>query len=628
MSFQTPLQTSLKSALESGIGAIDWLTSAAEMLAALRLLSDAPEKPLERDTELTTAEWAKVRGHAEQIWRESCSAEELGSSLASPFAQTLDAKRWPPGYFENLRLAVRELASEADRSELPYNWLVPVTMLLDAAGDAREPAWLPLDVALLTATLAGGWKGGVGTTVYCAFEGAGFPALFFGAGGVGTKVLLEIPDEQTASLWAALAVASSVDVRVIVAAPFDRLSFERLSRLEYISKDHPLAAVVVPPAGLMSSEVTLPDNSSSRLSSEAKGVLLASVMGLGRGVCVVLNSFLYRSSITDQEFKRTLISQGLETVISLPAGTAGMGSNLAASIVILDRFKAETDLEPGKPERGVFMVDATKIGRIHPGISENSLTFQLVALVKTRENGKLSRLVSIDELAKNDFNLLPTRYVRSDEAEHLADLLSRMDTVRLSDLVEIYRPQPSPKAGRNKLGSPEIIHGSHKELVVSDLSFIGTASSPSKSLEVSQVELQRLRRAELQPGDIVLVTKGSVGRVGLIHHIPEGETWVANQSFAILRLRRASPIRSSTVLFRYLNSKMGQELLQNLKVGSALPTLQMADLKRLPVIVPDDATQEQVIEHMADLFRVQAKIDELRLQQADMQAQIWPETIL
>jgi type I restriction enzyme M protein len=618
MNFQSSWQTIRQSAFKYGIGVVDWLTSAAEMLAAIRLLSDAPETLFERDTELTAAEWAKVRDKAEQIWRGSCLAEEPQSSLASPFAQALDTRRWPPGYFEHLRLTIHDLATETERLDLPHGSLALVIVLLDAAEDARETVWLPRGVGLLAAQLA---RTEGPTTAYCAFEGAAFPALMLGGMGTGTKVLLEIPDVQSASFWAALAVATSADVRVSVASPFDRLS----KSADY-DRDEFSVAIVVPPAGLMSSEIKLPHNLNYRSSSEAKGVLLASVMGFGLGVCVVLNGFLYRSSIADQELKQGLIEQGLETVISLPAGTAGMGSNLAASIILLDRTRSVHASEPGSPERGVFMVDANNINRTRRGFSDDE-SFQVLDLVRIRENGELSRLVSIDELAKNDFNFLPARYVRSDAAERLADLLSRMETVSLGDLVEIYRPQPSPKAGRNKLGSPESSHGSHKELVVSDLSFIGTASSPSKSLEVSQAELQRLRRAELEPGDIVLVTKGSVGRVGLIQHIPEGETWVANQSFAILRLRRASPIRSPTVLFRYLNSRMGQELLQNLKVGTALPTLQMADLKRLPVIVPDDAVQDQVIQQMDHIFEVQAKIDDLRREQTAMQARIWPETL-
>lgn len=619
MNFLSPWQTIRQSASEYGIGVVDWLTSAAEMLAAMRLLSDAPETLSVRDKELTAAEWARVRELADQIWRERCLEEDSQSSLASPFAQALGNKRWPPGYFEHLRLTIHDLETDAKLLNSPYGSLALVLLLLDAAGDAMEGVWLPRDVAILTASLTTRWAEPAPT--YCAFEGAAFPALLLGGMGTRMKVLLEIPSVQSASFWAALAVASSADVRVSVASPFDRLS-----QSDGIDRDEYWAAIVAPPAGLMSSEVKLPHSSSYRSSSEAKGVMLASKMGLANGVCVVLNSFLYRSSMADQELKRALIGQGLETVISLPAGTAGMGLNLAASIIVLDRANAASALEPGKSERGVFMVDATNINRSRRNFSEEE-GLRVRDLVRKRENGELSRLVSIDELAKNDFNLLPARYVLSDEAGHLADLLSRMETVSLGDLVEIYRPQPSPKGRRTIPGLLDSSHRNHKELVVSDLSSIGTASLPSKDLEVSKAELQRLRKAELAPGDIVLVTKGSVGRVGLIQHIPEGETWVANQSFAILRLRRASPIRSSTVLFRYLNSRMGQELLQNLKVGAALPTLQMADLKRFPVVVPDEAVQDQVIEQMDRLFEVQDKIDDLRREQAVMQARMWPETL-
>jgi type I restriction enzyme M protein len=175
--------------------------------------------------------------------------------------------------------------------------------------------------------------------------------------------------------------------------------------------------------------------------------------------------------------------------------------------------------------------------------------------------------------------------------------------------------------------APEADFASVKELVVSDLSDLGLVSPPSKLLQVSQAQLHGLRRAELHPGDIVLVTKGSVGKVGLILQIPDGETWVANQSFAILRLRRSGPFQTPTVLFRYLNSRMGQGLLQGLKVGTAVSTLQMADLKRLPVVIPDEGTQALVVAQMDRLLELQSEIDTLRAEQAGMQAQIWPENL-
>jgi type I restriction enzyme M protein len=316
--------------------------------------------------------------------------------------------------------------------------------------------------------------------------------------------------------------------------------------------------------------------------------------------------------MADQAFRqRTILQYGLEAVVSLPA----VGGNPAASILA---FETEN------PGREVLMTASTGQGMLD-GLTGDKLE-QALALI-TIEGVSSSRDVSHSEISANDYNLQPERYVLSAEAARLETLLSSAETISLGDLVEIYRPQPSPSARNMEPDAPEADYASVKELVVSDLSDLGLASSPSKHLQVSQAQLHGLRRAELHPGDIVLVTKGSVGKVGLILQIPSGETWVANQSFAILRLRRSGPFQTPNVLFRYLNSRMGQGLLQGLKVGTAVSTLQMADLKRLPVVIPDVGTQALVVEQMDRLLELQSKIDTLRAEQADMQAQIWPENL-
>jgi type I restriction enzyme M protein len=590
-----------------GLTATDFLISTAEMLAAHRLLSEDPESLARRETELTANEWAKARDRAEQIWRERGGRDEPQSMGASPFAQALGAIRWPPGYFEHLRLAVLEAAQAHLGSDEQNGSLATVLSLLEVSQGRRGPGWLPAEVSKLAAGLVGSPapKG-----AYCAFEGAAVPALVLGCNG--TKVVLEIPHAQAAAFWSALAVGALAEVIVRVASPFDHLTQDEIFQRQDV-------AIVVPPFGAKVSGAIPPKHMPLPSSSEAWGLALARLMARGKAACVVLDGFLFRSSMADQAFKeRIIIQYGLETVVSLPQGIAASGSNLAASILVLGPRTSHDD--------GVLMVDASDAKRGRGAFTEEDRC-KALELVQGRKGGGPSRRVSLEEIGANDFNIQPERYVLSARAQQLADLLLSEDTVSLGDLVEVYRPQPSPPVRIDQHGFASTEPDAARELVVSDLSDLGLASPPSKQLSVSQGELHRLRKAELQAGDIVLVTKGSVGRVGLIQQIPEGETWVANQSFAILRLRRAGPIRTPTVLFRYLNSWVGQELLQSLKVGRVLPTLQMADLKRLRVIVPSKDTQDQVIRQMDSLFETQARIDELRRKQHDLQAQIWPETL-
>lgn len=603
MNLENPWLSIRDIAIHCGLSMPEWLTSAAEMLAASQLLYFGDECLIGRTTELTNAGWAKARDRAEQIWRERGEPGEPNANRTSPFAQALNTARWPAGYLENLREAVLWASGSHKLLDSQNGRLEAAISLLEAARDRRGPEWLPIPVARLVAEIVGKPKP---EDAYCAFEGSAVAALVLGCRG--TKVVLEIPNDEAAALWSALAVASGADVHVRCASPFDRLTdgghFDRQE-----------VAIVVPPFGAKIAHRSAPQHMPLPSSSEAWGVVLANAMASRRAACLVSSSFLFRSSMADQSFRqRTIVQYGLELVGSLPERSGINDGNLATSVLVLNTEK---------PGREVLMVNLTS--RIRSGLTDEERGHALT--LWRSEAAGWSRTVSLSEVSANDFNLQPERYVLSAEAARLETLLSSAETISLGDLVEIYRPQPTPSARKMEPDAPEADYASVKELVVSDLSDLGLASSPSKHLQVSQAQLHGLRRAELHPGDIVLVTKGSVGKVGLILQIPGGETWVANQSFAILRLRRSGPFQTPTVLFRYLNSRMGQGLLQGLKVGTAVSTLQMADLKRLPVVIPDEGTQALVVEQMDRLLELQSEIDTLRAEQAGMQAQIWPENL-
>jgi restriction endonuclease S subunit len=129
----------------------------------------------------------------------------------------------------------------------------------------------------------------------------------------------------------------------------------------------------------------------------------------------------------------------------------------------------------------------------------------------------------------------------------------------------------------------------------------------------------------LEAGDILIVIKGSVGKVGYVREIPDGPAWLASQSFAILRLRRRGPIAHPTVLFRFLSSALGQRMVQGLKVGSAIPVLQMGDLRRLQVLVPSAKTQATIASQMGSIFDMQERIDQMRRELSVQRQTIWAE---
>ena len=89
------------------------------------------------------------------------------------------------------------------------------------------------------------------------------------------------------------------------------------------------------------------------------------------------------------------------------------------------------------------------------------------------------------------------------------------------------------------------------EVAVADLDDVGRVRHPTKQVSVSRDAVIQTRRALLKFGDIILVIKGSVGKVGFVCDLP-GEleaNWIASQSFVIVRLRPHAPIRDFRFFF-------------------------------------------------------------------------------
>jgi type I restriction enzyme M protein len=166
---------------------------------------------------------------------------------------------------------------------------------------------------------------------------------------------------------------------------------------------------------------------------------------------------------------------------------------------------------------------------------------------------------------------------------------------------------------------------SFSEIGAADIDEAGLVRQPTKEVLLSSDFVQHSRRARVENGDILLVIKGSVGKVGFVRNIPDGSTWLASQSFVILRLRRRGPLHDPRVLHRFLSSDLGQTTLQSLRVGSTVPGLQMADVRRLSILIPTVVEQKAIADEVEGLFDLQDRIEEMRHQLDERQRVMWPD---
>ncbi|MEO2278842.1 type I restriction-modification system subunit M [Pseudoalteromonas pernae] len=165
--------------------------------------------------------------------------------------------------------------------------------------------------------------------------------------------------------------------------------------------------------------------------------IIKSLKSTGKGAVILPHGVLFRGN-AEATIRENLIKQGyIKGIIGLPANLF-YGTGIPACIIVIDKEhaqKAVTSFNEGDETlptvsgRPIFMIDASK-GFIKDG-NKNRLRSQDIHKIvdvfnKGLELERYSRLVEIDEIAANDYNLNIPRYIDSSEPEDLHDLSAHL----------------------------------------------------------------------------------------------------------------------------------------------------------------------------------------------------------
>ena len=336
-----------------------------------------------------------------------------------------------------------------------------------------------------------------------------------------------------------------------------------------------------------------------------------------RIVIAVPNSLLF-SSGAENSLREDLLRRGLlRAVVALPGGLLS-GTSLALTVMVID--------QSGGIDAVRFVNADTQRFKKVVSRTRSTLTdprdLASLCLSTTEDPDVVS--VSVQDLLKNGAQLQVNRYVLPQAIARAQAVLASAKTAKLEELVEFLRAPPI--AGEADTASdPEV--GDDMSTVVyeigpSDLPKFGYVTTPGRRVLVGtgRVEDQALRR-----GDIVLVVKGSVGKVGIVSaHVEADQAglWIASQSAIVLRVRDRSRI-DPRALFMQLRSPLGQQLLKGIVSGATIPLIQLKELRKLLVIAPELPMQQRAataLEAEADLER---QITELREKQAFQTVSLW-----
>ena len=149
--------------------------------------------------------------------------------------------------------------------------------------------------------------------------------------------------------------------------------------------------------------------------------IVRSLRSTGKGACILPHGVLFRGN-AEADIRRNLIRKGyIKGIIGLPANLF-YGTGIPACIIVVDKEEAHT-------RKGIFMIDASA-GYMKDGNKNRLRSMDIHKIVdvfnKRLELPKYSRMVSVDEIEKNDFNLNLPRYIDSQQSEDIQDIAGHL----------------------------------------------------------------------------------------------------------------------------------------------------------------------------------------------------------
>jgi type I restriction enzyme M protein len=146
--------------------------------------------------------------------------------------------------------------------------------------------------------------------------------------------------------------------------------------------------------------------------------IIRSLKSTGRAACILPHGVLFRGN-AEAEIRKSLVRRGLiQAIIGLPANLF-YGTGIPACILLIDKAGAAA-------RKGIFMIDAAQ-GFMKDGpknrLRERDI-HRIVDTFTTLDGGDpgYARMVGLDEIEKNDFNLNLPRYIDSSTPEDQQDI--------------------------------------------------------------------------------------------------------------------------------------------------------------------------------------------------------------
>lgn len=329
----------------------------------------------------------------------------------------------------------------------------------------------------------------------------------------------------------------------------------------------------------------------------------------GRAIIAVPNGLLFSPGAERFLREDLLTKRQIEAVIGLPAALL-THTALPFSLLVLNNKNASDQVIFVDGARNQLFKKDGKGRAVLTGWEE------IADAALSGRDKAFSRVVSVDDVLRNDAQLQVTRYCQTSETEAVEALLAKYPNRLLADLVTIIRPFPTS----NKEEELKAI-----EVGPADFPEFGYAPLSGREVHIPEIALAKGRKQFLRPLDIAIAVKGSVGKVAIFPpkmDADEHSGWVAGQSCLVLRVEDETII-DPRVLFSFLKSEIGQTQIKQIVSGASVPLIQLSQLQKIRIPIPDLFEQEKTIATFEKIVGIENFVTQSRAEQQELSNKIW-----
>jgi type I restriction enzyme M protein len=311
-----------------------------------------------------------------------------------------------------------------------------------------------------------------------------------------------------------------------------------------------------------------------------------------KAVVLMATGFTFSGGV-EEAFRKYLIEQNyLEAIIQLPPNLHS-ATSIETVFFVVNKQKSDDKVH------FINLKDDSFIKRDGRRLILKDLDVILDIYENKKEIENVSIIASNEEIINNNYSLAIDRYVIPQEAKELQKSLEKYELIQLEDIADIRRSQLFKDEEEGK----EVY-----EISPSDFSKAGFTLECGKTKQIGS-QYKRLQTYKLEPYDVLLSTKGTIGKVCIMGEI--NEAIIASQAIQVIRVQDDDKKEKAISLYMFLKSDLGQTILASLVAGTAMPQISTAEIKKLSIPLLSKEQEKRLISSFKDESKMYNEIEKI-----------------